>query len=44
MGESDMALLVMGLSVRRQHPAAERGVKKVGFCWGGMGKQQRPVP
>ena len=44
MGESDMALLVMGLSVRRQRPAAERGVKEVGFCWGGMGKQQRPVP
>ena len=43
-GESDMALVVMGLSVGRQRPAAERGVKKVGFCWGGMGKQQRPVP
>ena len=44
MGESDMALVVMGLSVGRQRPAAERGVKEMGFCWGGKGKQQRPVP
>ena len=38
LGGSDNAVLVMGLSVRRQRPAAERGLKELGFCWGGYGQ------